>query len=95
MSEHTPLPWVMNCGDIYHIAGCKAKFTGISYSPPDDSCPAEVNAEFAVRAVNSHDALVTDCTAAKKFLDEDCTLEEYDRLGALLTAALELANTEN
>ena len=63
MSEHTSVPWI---ADPDYREGCEWNIHIVSAAKPDcaicfmaNDSSSEANAAFIIRAVNSHDALVT------------------------------------
>ena len=88
-SEHSPLPWVVGRpdvdGDARYSYGIRDRedwvladvLTTCAYSDAAGRELAEANAEFIVRCVNSHEALV----AALKGLHDD--IAEYARINNL------------
>ena len=59
MTDHTPAPWRNACFQVYGGDGSRVAHTGMGQLPPHRSHEAEANAATIVRAVNSHDPLVS------------------------------------
>jgi hypothetical protein len=83
--EHTPTPWVVAYGMIYQQIGNGAVGPGIAKMDRDEemTMPTErdANAELIVRAVNSHEALVSALDDCMAFLCDPITAEWINRSG--------------
>ena len=90
MSEHTPTPWLAtthNSGMIC-IGRAHNSVAAIGTTNPTNSA----NAEFIIRACNSHEKLVEACKAAHAFLCSDKpTVSGKIAAGLGLEAAIALA----
>ena len=66
LSQHSPLPWAIEgSGDIMAADGSRA----VSFGDEPNSCGcSDADAAYIVRAVNSHEALLTALKAAQQFL---------------------------
>ena len=96
-AEHTPTPWTLaggtnkKCQLFIWMAGTYAGGHAIA-TVHDIQEPAKANAEFIVRACNSHDRLLDACKQAHAFLCSDVpTPSGRISAGLALEAALALA----
>lgn len=72
---HSPTPWqafkhVQNLVEIGFDGGCIATVARFSWGAAGDSAENDANAEFIVRAVNVHDALVAALIKARLIIRE-------------------------
>ncbi len=72
-TKHTPLPWTTdNAGEYIHSHGGADSETGelpLLAHLYDNDFNQEANAEFIIRAVNNHDALVSVCESSIKIME--------------------------
>lgn len=94
-TQHTPTPWQRTAYGIWKESN-QGNFK-VADCIPDDGygaykCPSELqavaNADFIVRAVNSHDALLEALKVAKNLLDEQAIDDRYHAEHTMIEQAI-------
>ena len=89
-ADHSPLPW--HVGPYYRF-DIEARDGRVGGGSPSFTPRGDANAEFIVRAVNSHDALVAALKAARAWMDDRRELAEI--VQAILDADVALLKAED